>query len=598
MKSFLLKNKFYWFIFLPFWFYAMIGSMLHSGYMGDDIYNSQIKGDLLLQGITIWERYLNEVSGWLQGAGRFYPVSWLVYFWHYFVDSLILTKLTNFFLIYLGALIVALTLYKLKKQELFVLLVSLSLPVIMQFTIFMDPITAFTFLMPVLFLFLILSILFLVLYLEEGKSRNISLSFIFYLFSILTYEVAYLFWIIHVLIIYSYKKNFMKTLIKGAPLIILGLTSITSYFILQWYFIEKNYDLSLNSTYPIFSLHLDSLGVVMHAFLKQSFGIIPLLNASKSLYHYGIEIFLNIPAYNWLIFFICIGYVFKSVIRKYLDFGVIITKGSSNKNPNLYDVSFGVLLIFLSAIPVALSGHQQKLIERTIGNTYLTEYIQYYGVAIILSCILYYLITLKSTNKSVYFIKYLVILFFTISAALTMASNINTINNSNSIYKYPRNLLENSLRLGLLNEVGKDDIIIRKYRYGHDNVRNYLKITNKNLNICRIDKSLYSCLSNFFPNISIKDKVDFSKSKDLIQRDIYYIDYFGKVESQKKGGVFIVKISTLHFNDEIELIKMESNSKNVKIYNQSLNQIINYEVKLPNTFATSDNYNDVISTFN
>ena len=73
MKSLLLKNPVYWFIFLPLWFYLLIGPMVHSGYTGDDAYNSQIYGDVLRQGITVWQRYYNEVSGWLTGAGRFYP---------------------------------------------------------------------------------------------------------------------------------------------------------------------------------------------------------------------------------------------------------------------------------------------------------------------------------------------------------------------------------------------------------------------------------------------------------------------------------------------------------------------------------------------
>ena len=98
----LIKNPIYWFIFLPLWFYIIIGPMLYSGYIGDDAYNSQIYGDIFLQEITIWERFYNEVSGWLVGAGRFYPLGWLNYVWFYYIDNIFVTKLINFLLIYWG----------------------------------------------------------------------------------------------------------------------------------------------------------------------------------------------------------------------------------------------------------------------------------------------------------------------------------------------------------------------------------------------------------------------------------------------------------------------------------------------------------------
>ena len=593
----LTKNPTYWFIFLPLWFYVLIGPMVYSGYIGDDAYNSQIYGDALRQGITVWQRYYNEVSGWLIGAGRFYPMGWLNYIWFSYIDSVFVTKLINFLLIYSGTVILAIIFIKLKKQDLFIKLFTLSLPVIMQFTMWMDPILGWVFFMPGLFLYFVLSLLFLVLYLENGKTRFMFLSSIFYFFALFTYEIAYSLWIIHALIIYSVEKDFKKVLVKGAPIILLGLFSIALYFFLQWYFIFKNYNVDhALGTYPGSSIHLESMGKLLHAFAKQSLGGFPLLNSLKSLYIYGLEIFWSVSIFSWILFIIGISYLHKKILSKYINLHKKIKHNNSLNNPNFYDVYLGLILIFLPALIVALSGHQQVLIDETIGNTYLPEYIQFFGVAIIISSFLYYVFTWNLRNKFIYYFKCILFLFCIISAALTMASNAHIVNLSDPIFKYPRKLLENSLHAGILDEVNEDDVIIRRYKFPHDNASNYSKITKKNLNICRLDDSLYECLKPFFPNKFADFNNYLSLSEDISSRSIYYLDYNGNVQKTKNGGVFVDKISSLNFNKNLKLVNMMSASKYVSIYNEYNKEKSISKLISPHYYLSENNFSEGITS--
>ena len=592
----LIKNPIYWFIFLPLWFYALIGPMVYSGYIGDDAYNSQIYGDALRQGITVWQRYFNEVSGWLIGAGRFYPMGWLNYIWFSYIDSMIVTKLVNFLLIYSGTVILAIVFIKLKKPDLFIKLFSLSLPVLMQFTMWMDPVLGWSFFMPGLLLYFVLSLLFLVLYLENGKTRFIFLSSIFYFLSLCTYEIAYPLWVIHALIIYSVEKDFKKVLVKGAPIILLGLFSIALYFFLQWYFIFKNYNVDhVLGTYPGSSIHLDSIGKFLHAFAKQSLGGFPLLNSLKSLYIYGLEIFWSVSIFSWALFIIGISYLYKKIFSKYIKLHKKIKHNSLNA-PNFYDVCLGLILIFFPALIVALSGHQQVIINETIGNTYLPEYIQFFGVAIIISSFLYYLFTWDLRNKFIYYFKCILLLFCIISAALTMASNAHIVSLSDPIFKYPRNLLENSLHAGILDEVNQDDVIIRHYKFPHDNSSNYSKITEKNLNICTLDGSLYGCLKSFFPDKFADFNPYLLISEGIGSRSIYYLDYTGNVQKSKNGGVFVDKISSLNFNNNLKLVNMMSASKDVSIYIESKKEKSVSRLISPHYYSLENNFTEGITS--
>ena len=181
----------------------------------------------------------------------------------------------------------------------------------------------------------------------------------------------------------------------------------------------------------------------------------PFLNSSKSLIHNGVDIFIKVPLHAYLIFFICIGYIYKLFFITHLHINKKLNSRVYLNNPSFYNVSLGMFFIFLSAAPVALSGHQQKIIERTLGNTYLTEYIQYFGVAIIVASILYYIITLDESRKFIHILKRVLFLFFVFAAALTMGSNNNIVNLSNSLSKNPRNVLENSIKMGILEEIEK-----------------------------------------------------------------------------------------------------------------------------------------------
>ena len=161
----------------------------------------------------------------------------------------------------------------------------------------------------------------------------------------------------------------------------------------------------------------------------------------------------------------------------------------------------------------------------------------------------------------------------------------------------PRNVLENSIKMGILEEIEKDDVIIRKYRYPHDNQTNYSKLTKTNLNICRLDKALYQCLSNYFSKISLEHNVNLSNSKELSKRNIFYLDYKGNIQKKNSGSIFIDRILELNFNNDKELINMVPYSTKITIYNETLKQKNSFEHKKLYYYSLKDDFNKNDSDF-
>ena len=54
------------------------GVLLKTGFVGDDAYNSMIKGAIINQNISLNDRILSEIKGWTFGAGRIMIVNWYV----------------------------------------------------------------------------------------------------------------------------------------------------------------------------------------------------------------------------------------------------------------------------------------------------------------------------------------------------------------------------------------------------------------------------------------------------------------------------------------------------------------------------------------
>ncbi len=180
------------------WSVFLLAPVWKTGWVYDDMFNSSLPGVWIYSNRTPVDDVLVEIKGWTFGIGRINPLihvlkeaSFWVYrdlFWY--KTALVAGVLVNLFVFYrllkrLGA-----------SADLAALCCLLAVTFI-QFRVFGDPVYAFNGLMQWLFLGTLLSLGTFHRYLTSGRLGWLALSFFLYLLTALTYEMTYLFWILH-----------------------------------------------------------------------------------------------------------------------------------------------------------------------------------------------------------------------------------------------------------------------------------------------------------------------------------------------------------------------------------------------------------------
>ena len=203
--------------------FLIISPVLASGYFSDDTMNSLMPG-------TMAELQTNPISfaasiihSWMTTWGRFYPLSYLWgYSFFYLVSSLFLYKL---FLIFAVLINVALFAYSLKlvtKRNIIAIFSILVIPIFLKITLSPNPITSSWGLMQSVFLFILLSLITLVFYIEKNAKYYLILSMVFYFIGLMIYEVSYPLFILHIVLVFSlYRHKPLLYKIKTSLLIFL-----------------------------------------------------------------------------------------------------------------------------------------------------------------------------------------------------------------------------------------------------------------------------------------------------------------------------------------------------------------------------------------
>ena len=135
-------------------------------------------------------------------------------------------------------------------------------------------------------------------------------------------------------------------------------------------------------------------------------------------------------------------------------------KTSLNKNI-IYKILFFSLCTLLGpALAIAASGHQKELIDAGFGYGYTPVFIQYFGLCVL---ILFLLLFIKDLSSGPHYKKVLFVLIWLVVfsvGAITREENILIVKESNKFYKYPRELLGESIENGILDEVEEEDLIL------------------------------------------------------------------------------------------------------------------------------------------
>ena len=552
------------FMLLAAWVGYYLAVLLKTGFISDDAYNSQIRGRLIQDNITLFTRTFDEALGWVTGAGRFFPLSFYHYALYNVTQNFVLVKLITLTIVLVGVILFYAFVKNETNSRYVGLLAGITVPIFFQFRLWHDPILAFTALIPIIFAYMMGALVLFQKYLDNKKNYLLYLAAFLYLLSLLTYEVVYPFGILFTILAFSRSKDFKQSIKISWPFIFLSVFFVALMVLLRMYFLPHNIIHNAQSTYPGAQLHTD-LGGVIQAFKVQIFATLPLS------YYFSKKVFLQLLYYKTDLIAVAAFYITTCFLI------IKLAKEKVLANPGTL-VICGILLLFLPSLEIALSGHQSELIQIGYGFGYIPVYFQYFGLCLICVAALIHICSNLPP-------KFVMIFALTISALLSTVATINLGLNravaleTNKFYKYPRQLLESALKAGIVDDIKENSLILRTMRFPSDWTWFYTTATGKKFNVCDINEitAYKKCISNI-STIHANDEIIALDTKntaeilDTSSRDAWILSYTFDKEMGEKGQLFLGKIDHI-IQDASSKTPIQIVVKKLRIYQFEENKI-------------------------
>tara|TARA_Y100001970_G_scaffold91163_1_gene114972 strand:+ start:319 stop:2439 length:2121 start_codon:yes stop_codon:yes gene_type:complete len=517
---------------LVLWVAYVLFPVLSVGFISDDAYNSQVLGKNIMEGVGLWERISSEIQGWLHGAGRFSPFSWIyTYSLYSLLPSPFIVKLITLILIVFNVLFYSKIILFITNNKNFSYICAFIVPLFFQLRLWHDPIMAFSFLIPLVGFFLFSTLILLINYLKENKPGTISLFCFIYSLSLCTYELTYVFISFYILIIiFSSTRNGWWKII----LLVLFLTGI--HLFITIYFRDSNLD-----SYPGSNLNFD-YKAVFSSLLVQITSAFPLSwKLANAPAHESFTKISYSPLVVFSIFSLFFAFQFNRIKNSLFKSGVSV---------RLF--IFSLALLFVPAVPIVLTGHQHELIDMGFGYGYIVVFLQYFGSAILFLYLIYYLKNrYLFRNERAFVLIFLIILSI---GYFTRVENSFVVHEVNKAYKYPRDLLRKSIDSGILNGIPSEALLLRNERYPSDHRWFYVMNTGRKMNVCGIN------LIFEFPKC-FEEKID--------KEHIYGLAYFMS-KDYKNGSVFVAKLQNVSV---IEGVPVNMKFQNYKVYSSKTNKL-------------------------
>jgi len=581
-----LFRKYFFPISFIFLMYPLI-PILFTGFNGDDAYNYQVAGKLIDQDLSFFEFLLNELNGWIQSGRILFGYS-LIYSLYIFSNSFIFFKTLTFLVVllsYYSFFIFLNTIDNNKINNTFILiLVSLCL----QLRYWHDPILIFpSHIIPLLFLFLMCSLILFNKYLKTQKKFFIVLSSFFYLICLVFYELSLTFILLYAVYLNRKKKLiFLRDITNHLIIFILFLSIL--------FYIKYIANISVSIGYE--SIDFSNLSVVLKAFIIQLIGMFPLSYSFFTTHIRLLDINL-LDCFFTLLFFI---FLFTLIFNFYLN------KKYIKSTPRYLFISF--FLIVFPALVSAISVHNIEIVNSGLGFAYSPVIFQYFGFGIIIFLVFNYIIS-KLNNKIFKLIIIFLITFLCSFIFLFNISNSKTvINQANQNHYYPQKLQQDFFNSNLSNKIKAGDIVYRIMRYPNDWKWSYFSKIKGRIFLCDpgikslvINKEEYD---NFYK--CIRDGMETYNSYTQLSnfesvKDTWALLSFVDKSGSNKGHVVLAKINNIIFDNEFNKIasfKIDKSylfSQNLKSYKElfitNILEGYDYEVLEFDSFFKTDNKN-------
>jgi hypothetical protein len=409
--------------------------LLSSGWYCDDLSSSLFREYAILNKFA-FGNYLK--SYFIDGGGvpgRFYPLSGYAYLLFTIAPNLLLYKS-----IVLGSIIFCIYLFyclvkRLSRNEYVALLACVIIPAFFQFRNFYDPILSFADFMPLIFSLTFSSLIFLDRFLETKKFRYFFWSFVLYTISLYTYEITYLFFLLHLAVIY-FRKNNLKDVWRYGKAFLLSMSVAAMGSI----YTRIQFGINIHDTYKIHFIPK----VYLLTVLKQLYAALPFsytLSNPSRIFIYDLRHIISKIHFTDMVVIVLFLVSYFSLIKR--------AKLPAVARKNIF--IFGLLLFTLPAIMIPLSSVYQYLLVFGIGH--IPVYIQYFGACLWLMAVAVYLAHKVRSPKIKQWLR--VVLAVGISAVylINLQHNRLIVEKLNIDNWYPRHVLEVAAKNGLFDSV-------------------------------------------------------------------------------------------------------------------------------------------------
>jgi hypothetical protein len=530
LKNLILNNQIYLVLSGAVLFFAflVLTPLLNSGYINDDNTNSLINGYLFYYNQTIIE-YISNTLALGAGGGRYYPLGLYVYLLHSMVTNVIIYKGIILCSVIISMILFGYFIYLLTHSKTVSIMALLFPMIFFQFRLYHDPILGYFAFLEFLFILLLLSLIFLIKYLTSKKTGYLIVSILFYLLCLLTYDISYPFFIIHVVLIYLYSdsKDLLQILKKSSPYIILSGIFLSFIMISRLYY---GYKLIGGAGGDPYIPNPDIIAFFI-ALSKQVFASIPL-----SYFFTNFELFTGeffTLSGDSLVLLVFIGISF--FVLFYIVFRQFFNKTEQFENTDVTSKNLFILGITLTISPLLFVSASPKYQAELIwGLGYLPIYISYYGVIlIVLSSLIYISRKIGSGNKKIMALILILTVVCSSIGIINYQDNKTIVERSDVTFLYPRNFAGSAIEHGMFNNIPDGSVLLIDSYYYHDIPAFYRMWSSVNWSYIGVTDRLSGWGGKGFATREVTDP----------KGEIYYLSY--RSLSPNSGYLLFGKVSTL-----------------------------------------------------
>jgi hypothetical protein len=428
-----------------------LSPLLDTGYLSDDAGNSLIRGILQYHHVSLAGYCYGQCQRWMFEVGRFYPLIFLqIYATFYLFPNLCLYKWLVVGLVVADLLLFARFVRSLTGRAGFAELSSLAVLVLFQFSYSDDPLLGYSGLLPEIFLCVILSLSWLYCYLENGKRRWLIASTAAYLIGILTYEILYPFFFLHLALVWSRNRSWKSLLTISLPFILCALLCAGVSLLLRC---------QVGDRLPLAYKVDPRWRAYIMTLVRQLDGALPL-----SHYFCPPDLMPRDPHWHWVSFWSATAFLGCFPLSLLTLYRVARSRPSPVGLAGLRPVGFGLALWFLPALLVCSSYQYQGQIRW--GMPQISVYIEHFGAGLIIASGIAWGVVRLASRKGWLFV-YTGIISALLSGVLAITNQANrevTRYFSNPWHDQRLNL-EAALKAGIAEEIPDHSTVIVQHRY-------------------------------------------------------------------------------------------------------------------------------------